>query len=111
MKNTVILAGLLAASVMPTALADTPENANSKAYAIRIQGEAVPAAVHDISYPARAATRSRDGHCDLLVQMDANRMGRTSILAPSTQFDFSVSSALTVQQGDTTCVTELSGAV
>ncbi len=57
---------------MPTALADTPENANSKAYAIRIQGEAVPAAVHDISYPARAATRSRDGHCDLLVQMDAN---------------------------------------
>ena len=80
MKHVALMACVLAASVMPTATAQVMENANSKAYTIVVEGEAMPAGIENIAYPYRAASKDRSGYCDLLVQHDeAGQTGLVSI--------------------------------
>ena len=80
MKHVALMACVLAASVMPTATAQTKESANSKAYSIQIKGEAVPATMQQVGYPYGAAKRSRSGHCDLLVQESPDgRIGAVTV--------------------------------
>ncbi len=70
MKHAAVMACVLAASVMPTAFAQTPESANSKAYEIRVTGDVVPVGLDQLAYPVRDAVRGRGGACDLNVRVD-----------------------------------------
>ena len=74
MKPVALMTCVLAASVMPTATAQIAETASAsgqaRAYVIRVEGDAIPSSLKDLTYPTRAASRGRDGHCDLLVQIE-----------------------------------------
>lgn len=87
MKHASIIACVLAASVMPAAIAQSAEEASAKAYEIKVQGDALPAEVNTLEYPFMSASRGKSGACDLSVTVDdRGNIGAVRVKACSSSY-------------------------
>ena len=105
MKHASIIACVLAASVMPTAIAQTAGEAPVKAYEITVQGEALPAAVNTLEYPFMSASRGKSGACDLSVTVDdRGNIGAVRVQSCSSSYFHEEASKLTLGDSPSTQV-------